>query len=62
MSVEWWTAQGEGQTTFASWVAVKIVSLLSVLDFCLVEGVQELSCFDLESLEHFHEPVVCSSP
>ena len=36
--------------------------LMSVLDFRLVEGVQELSCFDLESLEHFQEPVVCSSP
>lgn len=37
--------------------------LMSVLDYCLVEA-QELDqgCFDLESLEHFQEPVVSSSP
>jgi len=36
--------------------------LLVLLDYCLVEGVQERSCLDLVSLEHFQESVVSSSP
>lgn len=39
MSVEWWTAQGEGQTPFASWVAVKIASVLAATKIAAAEYV-----------------------
>jgi len=35
--VEWWSAQAEGQMTFASWTAVKIASVLTATKFAAAE-------------------------
>jgi len=35
--VERWTAQGEGQTTFASWIAVKTASVLAATKIAAAE-------------------------
>ena len=37
--MERWTAQGEGQTPFASWVAVKIASVLAATKIAAAEYV-----------------------
>jgi len=37
VSVERWTAQGEGQMTFASWIAVKTASVLAATKIAAAE-------------------------